>query len=933
MLTRQSSLLQQQSRITWLSDGDRNTKFYQNKVKYRRSRLNIKQLVIDDIVIDNHDAIAGHVVQFYVDLFAAHPTVVDRSWIHQHIPSLLTIEQGAALIDCPTEDEIRAAVFSMNSNGAPGPDGFNRKFFQVAWEIVGADIIAAVQRFFTRHYLPVGFNSNFLTLLPKKVDASSISDYRPIVLGNFLFKIITKVLATRLNIIAPSIISPNQFGFVAGHSIHEGILLASEGVNCMNRSLKGNNIALKVDIKKAFDTLDWQFVNVVLQAFGFPATFRNWIQIIFYSARISIMFKGTIHGFFSCGRGVRQGDPLSPLIFSLAEEVLSRLLLHAADNNFIAQMRMSRQLLFPSHLLYADDVLLFCRASKRSCVMINSILQLYASVSGQHCNIAKSTIYFGKGVCTPMKRRVQRVLGFAAASLPFIYLGVPVFTGRACTSKLRKIKDFILSKFSRWKSLHLSMAGRVVHLDWLLHDHGSLFGGVKSRLRAEGVREPIQQVVEDTFCILGNGDSISFWLDNWLGYKLVDRLHIPHYMFPFFSQRVSNYFFNDTWHFTDSFIEAFSEVAFDIIYIPFSDDVDYRAWTHSRFGELSAALAFDYLAPSYPIVDWGKWIWATFIPVRRSITCWKVILGRLPTTDTLRRCGFVGPSFCSLCRNALERIEHIFWECFFAKEVWSNLFSWFGVDIPLVHDVGSLIIQAMRFEASAQMTSLWRLGVVTLIWGLWSARNQAAFHDVQPKTQAMVSLLFLSFKETSSNFRLGCMANSIRELQVFHRLKVPGNPRPTPVIVDVIWKLPPPLWLKANIDGSIRGEPAAMHAGGVIRNAFNLVIVCYHFSVGPGFPFEVELLALLIILERAATNNWYNLWVESDSTYVVNIFNNRSTLVPWHFRGHWLAAPKGVAHCSIMCSHIFREGNKVADFMASSVSQDSFWYHSLSCYQ
>ncbi|XP_057803189.1 uncharacterized protein LOC131018489 [Salvia miltiorrhiza] len=104
---------------------------------------------------------------------------------------------------------------------------------------------------------------------------------------------------------------------------------------------------------------------------------------------------------------------------------------------------------------------------------------------------------------------------------------------------------------------------------------------------------------------------------------------------------------------------------------------------------------------------------------------------------------------------------------------------------------------------------------------------------------------------------------------------------------------------------------------------------CYHFSPGPGFPFEAELLALLIILERAAANNWSNLWVESDSTYVVNIFNNRASPVLWHFRGRWIAALKGVVNFNIICSHIFQEGNKVADFMASSVSHEGFWYHSL----
>ncbi|XP_057775029.1 uncharacterized protein LOC130994010 [Salvia miltiorrhiza] len=895
MLSRQASLIQQQSRIKWLSDGDRNTKFFQNMVRMRRSRLNIKQLRIGDSLIDDHTIMADHVVQFYVDLFTDSIPDMDRSWIGRHVPTLVTQNQGESLICCPSEDEIRATVFSMNCNGAPGPDSFSGKFFQVTWDIICSDVISAVQRFFMRHYLPKGLNSNFLTLLPKKDDAMSISDYRPIVL----------------------------FGFVAGRSIHEGILLASEGVNCMNRSRKGNNMDLKVDIKKAFDTLNWEFVDVVLMAFGFPTVFRNWIQTIFASVRISVMFNGVVHGYFACSRGVRQGDPLSPILFGLAEDLLSRLLLHAVDNGFISQMQMSRQLSFPSHLLWkglqlsmAGRVCLVASVIQSTAVHSMLIYQWPAKLLHDLDKACRSFIWTGcitskarssvawNRVCAPKVRGGLGVKSFSDINNSFMFrLGWQILKERTLGFNLfrRRYLSPLLRPSSRWFSSSI----------WL------------------SVRKPLQQIVQDTFCIIGRRDSISFWHDNWLGYKLSSRLRIPSYMAHFLTHKVSDFYFDDVWHLTDSFLEAFPEVAFDIISLPTGDIGDDRAWVHSRFGNISAALAFDHFAPSFPSVDWGKWIWAPFIPVRRSITCCRIILGRLPTMDALQRCGFIGPNICSLCLNAEENIDHLFWGCNFAKHLWDFLFSWFEMEVPIFHDIGSFIIFAMNYSATAQVTSLWRVGVITILWGFWNSRNHLIFQNVAASPHAIIKLLKISFLEAATNFKLGSMANSVLELGILRRLGVAGNPRPAPVNIDVGWSLPSPSWLKANIDGSIRGNPTVMHAGGVVRNAFNSVVACFHFSAGAGFAFEAELFTFIIILERAAVHQWYNLWIESDSTYVVNVFNNREVPVPWRFRSRWHAALKGVEQFNISCSHNYREGNRVADYLASSLSQEGFWLHSI----
>jgi len=143
-------------------------------------------------------------------------------------------------------------------------------------------------------------------------------------MANFKFKIISKIIADRLASIMPNLISEEQKGFIHGRNIQDSLCIASEATNLLHNKAFGGNLALNIDITKAFDTLEWPFLLNVLKKFGFNEIFCNWIHVILKSAFISISINGKAHGYFNCTRGVRQGDPLSSLLFSLAEDFLSR---------------------------------------------------------------------------------------------------------------------------------------------------------------------------------------------------------------------------------------------------------------------------------------------------------------------------------------------------------------------------------------------------------------------------------------------------------------------------------------------------------------------------------------------------------------------------------------------------------------------------------
>ena len=220
----------------------------------------------------------------------------------------------------------------------------------------------AVLEFFNTGWLLPNFNVNTITLITKTSNADSIDQYRLIALANFKFKIISKILADRLSVILPNLISKEQRGFIRGRNIRDCIALASEAVNLLDNKSFGGNLAHKIDVSKAFDTLNWSFLLKVLRGFGFNEVFCNWIDVILKLAKVSISINGSQNGYFHCKRGVRQGDPLSPLLFCIAKVVLSRGISKLVEDGKIYLIKGTRDVKVPSHCFYADDLMVFCKS-------------------------------------------------------------------------------------------------------------------------------------------------------------------------------------------------------------------------------------------------------------------------------------------------------------------------------------------------------------------------------------------------------------------------------------------------------------------------------------------------------------------------------------------------------------------------------------------
>ena len=1019
ILDQEATFLRQKARDDWLRDGDRNSAFFHRKLKISKGQGSITSLLIDGVVISDRQTIRDHILHYYEELFARDPDHLPSfEGLDTLFPNSVTPQQNEELIRVPSPDDVRHTVFGMSPDSAPGPDGFNGKFYQSMWHIVGPDVISAIRTFFIHGHFPAGLNASFVTLIPKFKDAIRIEDFRPIVLGNFLYKIVTKILSERLGPILADLLSFHQFGFVPGRRIHDCIALASEGVNSLNIRHLDGNIALKVDIKKAFDTVSWDFLLEALRHLGFSSTFIDWITFILHSAHLSVLINGAPEGYFPCSQGVRQGDPLSPLLFCIAEEALSCLLTHSTSTGMLSPLFIGRDISFPSHLLYADDVIIFCRATFSNCREILHILNRYKNWSGQHFNPDKSRVYFSTSIPATRSRRMSRILGITIGSLPFVYLGVPLFIGAPRTRYLQTIADSILARFARWKGSSLSMAGRIclvqsviqgafVHSMMIYRWPLTLLKKLESRIRnfvftgdilkrssicvswkrccvpkSEGGlglrslvvanraylsrlcwdimnrREPYMEVFLSRFftheqirryvqstvwfgfkdCypallhnsrwLVGSDSHIRFWLDNWLGYCIADRVGIPLHLRHHFDFHIADYVVDGDWDILPEFYAAYPDVARDIAHYTLAPPrSDTRIWIPSSNGAASSAVFYEHFRYDLPVVSWGDWIWASFIPPRRSVTLWRAIHDKLPTMDHLRNIGFTGPSFCIFCRASSESIDHIFALCPFILDIWSRILDIFHIQMPHVSSLNEWLIFAMSRSFSTQVGAIWRLAFVTLIWLIWHTRNKWIFEDV-PFTQHSIIFAFQSFIREQRSLLKGTMYNTQEDLFTLHSLGIRGHSRGGLSIVEVRWHPPSWGWIKCNTDGSAMGSPGDAKGAGVFRNHLGHVLCCFVTNLGRAFAFEAELIAAMTGVELACQQGWYRLWLETDSTYVEGLLCSRSTIVPWSLRNRWLRVLDLLSTLEFKVSHIYREGNGVADTL-SNHPFEGVWFHQL----
>ncbi|XP_039050258.1 uncharacterized protein LOC120191366 [Hibiscus syriacus] len=352
-------------------------------VAVKRKRNTIRVLVDEGgNKLETFDSIADELVNYFTRHIGSVDDVV-QGCTNNLVVDLLGYTLPACanedLVKPVTNDEIKMALWNQGKDKALGPDGYTVGFFQYAWDIIRVDFIADVRL--------VGY--------------------------------------------LPEMIAPNQSAFVRGRNIESNTLLAQELVRGYERSSISPRCAIKADLQKAFDSLSWKFLLAVLKGLGLPEQFRGWIEACVMDSRFSIILNGSLVGYFRGRRGVSQGDPLSPYLFIIAMNIMSKLLdVTASEKKF-------------SFILSAKDL--------DSIVGVKCVLDRFYVMSGLRLNVSKIEIYI-VGINERQRTLIQETTGFTNGCLLVRYLGVPLvprkLTEKDCTALVEKIK----AKLGHWSN-------------------------------------------------------------------------------------------------------------------------------------------------------------------------------------------------------------------------------------------------------------------------------------------------------------------------------------------------------------------------------------------------------------------------------------------------------------------------------------------------
>ncbi|KAG7572302.1 Endonuclease/exonuclease/phosphatase superfamily [Arabidopsis suecica] len=454
------------SRITWMNNGDRNTKYFHAATKNRRAQNRIQKLIDDDGREWTADVDLGRVAEVYFKrLFASEDVGYEIEELEILEPSV-TEQMNSTLLAPVTKEEVKVATFSINPYKCPGPDGMNGFLYQQFWDNMGDQLTGMVQTFFNTGILEEDMNKTNICLIPKKLKAEKMVDFRPISLCNIVYKVIGKLLASRLKKILPSLISESQEAFVQGRLISDNILIAHELLHALSSSNKCSEefIAIKTDISKAYDRVEWPFLEKAMQSLGFA---DEWIQLIMAcvkSVKYQVLINGAPYGEIIPTRGLRQGDPLSPYLFVICTEMLVKMLQRAEQKGLITGLKVARGAPPISHLLFADDSMFYCKEKDEELNQIIRIIEEYSLASGQRVNYQKSSIHFGKHIPEERRSVVKMKLGIDQEGGDGIYLGLPESFQGSKVSTLRYIKERLGKKVNGWQSNFLSPGGKEVLL-------------------------------------------------------------------------------------------------------------------------------------------------------------------------------------------------------------------------------------------------------------------------------------------------------------------------------------------------------------------------------------------------------------------------------------------------------------------------------------
>ncbi|XP_039020908.1 uncharacterized protein LOC120152868 [Hibiscus syriacus] len=676
----------------------------QQEVALKNKKDTIRTLIDENgNRLESFDHISAEVIKFFSNLIGTvDPAVkeIQPILLKDLIQFSLPVEKAAALEKGITKEEIKDAFFSQGNEKSSGPYGYSPFFFTYTWLIIERDFVAAISYFFKESYLLPAFNATIIALVPKIPNPSKVKDFRPIYCSSVVYKTISKIIVRRLYTLMPDLVTLNQIAFIKGMSIIENTLLAQDLVRGYNRKNLSPRCSLKVDLHKAFDSLNWNSFSAILKAIRLPMIFTNWIFICFSTASYSISFNGSLSGYFKGARGLRQGDPLSFTLYSCHEHS-SRLLNLAASRGVFGYHPKCKRI-GVTHLTFADDLLIFCKGNEESIIGVIVVLDYFYGISCLKLNASKSE-FFVVGMSTGVLENIKQTTGFNLSSLPVRYLGIPLLTRKISekdcmcrqlflpSSVLKKIEQ-LCSRFF-WKGSDKTATGARVswkNICFLKYEGGLGIKDMKSWDKACMI-----SLIKNI--LVGEG---SLWV-GWLNQYVFKEMN-------FWSVDINS---TASWSLKKLF--------------------KLRLEAHQVLTPAAnkASKILDSLREKKAKVPWQKLLWFPLHIPKHSLITWMAFLDKLPTKDRLQRIGLINESHCVLCNSDLETREHLFLKCPTAVTIWKVVFSLSGLQFPRYSWEVFMAWASSNWKGKSLLTMVMKMALNALIYTIWEERNKRVFQN------------------------------------------------------------------------------------------------------------------------------------------------------------------------------------------------------------
>ncbi|EEE66057.1 hypothetical protein OsJ_22054 [Oryza sativa Japonica Group] len=732
----------------------------------------------DGSLCEDLEGMKGMAERFYADLFASE-CCDSMEEVLESIPRKVDDFINEELCKPYSNSEIKMALFQMGPTKAPGPDGFPALFYQTHWEFIEEEICSAVRSFLARDLIPEGLCDSVIVLIPKVNNATHLSKFRPISLCNVLYKIASKVLSNRLKPFLPGVVSEFQSAFVPGRLITDSALVSYECLHSIKKQqCKKPFFALKVDMMKAYDRVEWSFLHGCLLKLGFA---DPWIQTVMRcvtSVRYAVRINGELTYPVTPSRGLRQGDPISPYLFLLCTEGLSSILQKKESMGVIQGIRNGHLGPPISHLLFADDSIFFARSDLHSVQGLKDALQAYCKASGQKINLQKSSIFFGQNCPEEIKNSVKETLQVSVEILQDTYLGMPTEIGRASIGSFLFLPERVWRRVNGWNDRPMSRAGKETMLKAVAQaiptyvmscfklpvttcekmkscilDHWVLKGRYFPNSDFWNAPKPTAASFTWRSILfgrdllrkgvrwgIGNGSSVKILKDHWIpGIK--PSMVRP--LLPMPDDVTVDFLVNAAigeWD-EDKVFSFFDETtAQQILQIPVSahGGEDFISWPHDKRGVFSVRSAYNLarseifmaaqsengrgmLSGLQESANRWKELWRINAPGKMLTNLWRIVHDCLPSGFQLRRRHIPATDGCCFCERD-DRIEHIFLLCPFAVCIWDSIKQHFDLKLCMT-DLSNM--KQWVFDFLGRSSNIQKTALAVTLWHIWEARNHS----------------------------------------------------------------------------------------------------------------------------------------------------------------------------------------------------------------